>query len=116
MEHHVRVGYLLTWYGGLLTERQREAMRLAYDEDWSLSEIAEACQISRQAVHDALHRGETVMEEAEASAGLLTKYLRVRENLETCLELAEDPDKLPELRRMLAAALETWKGDIDIGI
>ena len=47
---------LLDHYGSVLTERQRSILTEYYDEDLSLSEIAENFGISRQALHDALRK------------------------------------------------------------
>ena len=49
---------LLDHYGPVLSGRCREVMELYYAEDFSLSEIAENCGITRQGVHDAIKRGE----------------------------------------------------------
>lgn len=49
---------LLDCYGSLLTERQRTLLEGYYDEDLSLTELAEPLGISRQAVHDSIRRGE----------------------------------------------------------
>ena len=43
-----RMTMLFDFYGELLTERQKEFYELYYDEDLSLSEIAENYGISRQ--------------------------------------------------------------------
>ena len=43
-------------YGELLTEKQRECYDLHYNEDLSLTEIAEQSGISRQAVWDNIRR------------------------------------------------------------
>ncbi len=60
---------LLDIYGGLLTERQREALRLQLEEDWSISELATAMGASRAAAHDLVRRGLQRMEEMEAQIG-----------------------------------------------
>ncbi len=75
MEKLVRSGLLYDFYGGLLTEKQRKAMELYYFEDWSLAEIAESEGVSRQAVHDLLHRTERTMEELEAKLRLVGRFL-----------------------------------------
>ena len=49
---------LLDCYGELLTERQREIAELYYNEDFSLSEIAQMQDITRQAVKDSLRHSE----------------------------------------------------------
>lgn len=51
--------HLLDLYGPALSGRCKDVMELYYEEDLSLSEIAENCGITRQGVHDAIRRGET---------------------------------------------------------
>ncbi len=48
---------LFDTYGRLLTERQREAVRLHLEEDWSISELAAVWEVSRAAAHDLVRRG-----------------------------------------------------------
>lgn len=56
LEKTVEVGILIDYYGSLLTDKQQLIMELRYMEDLSLAEIAEQLTVSRQAVHDAIHR------------------------------------------------------------
>ena len=65
-----RMTMLFDFYGELLTERQREFFDLYYNEDLSLSEIAENSGISRQGVRDVIVRAEGVMQEIEDKTGL----------------------------------------------
>ena len=58
-----RMTMLFDFYGELLTERQKEFYELYYDEDLSLSEIAENYGISRQGVRDVIVRAEAYMTE-----------------------------------------------------
>lgn len=70
------MGLYLGLYGGLLTGRQRHAMELHYSYDLSLAEIAEQMRISRQGVHDLIHRSEqqlTGMEDAVGMGGILRR-------------------------------------------
>ncbi len=67
---------LLDVYGGLLTERQREALSLTYEEDCSLAEIAALHGSSRQAVHDLIERGEAQLRQYEAGLHLLEESRR----------------------------------------
>ena len=71
----VRIGRLLETYGPLLTERQREFVRLHYHEDLSFGEIARDASVSRQAVHDAVRQAETAMEHYETSLRLLGRSI-----------------------------------------
>lgn len=61
---------LLDAYSPSLTGRQREALRLHLEEDWSVTELAQAWTISRAAAHDLLRRGLQRMEEMESQIGL----------------------------------------------
>lgn len=67
----VRNALLLDAYGPLLTQRQLRALELFYQQDCSLSEIAELDGNSRQAVHDLIRRGEQQLEEYETLLGLV---------------------------------------------
>ena len=53
-----RMTMLFDFYGELLTDRQKEFYDLYYNEDLSLSEIAENYGISRQGVRDVIVRAE----------------------------------------------------------
>jgi predicted DNA-binding protein YlxM (UPF0122 family) len=57
IQDRIRVATLFGIYGPLLSERQRRFIDLHYNEDLSLSEIAEGEGISRQAVFDAIKQG-----------------------------------------------------------
>ena len=61
---------LLDVYGSLLTDAQREALRLHLVEDWSYAEIAVAQGVSRAAVYDLVHRGEMALHGYEDKLGV----------------------------------------------
>ncbi|MGN0634350.1 MAG: YlxM family DNA-binding protein [Oscillospiraceae bacterium] len=67
---NLQIGVLFDLYGGLLTERQYEMMSMYYNDDLSLSEIAEQFQISRQGVHDAIKRSEESLMHYDSVLGL----------------------------------------------
>jgi len=68
-EKDYRISYLLDFYGDILTEKQKDAIDLYYNEDLSLAEIAEYQDISRQGVRDAIKRGEEILIEMEEKLG-----------------------------------------------
>jgi len=65
IEHTIRINYLLDFYKILLTEKQKFALEMYYQEDLSLVEIAQNLDVSRQAIYDLLKRGENILEEYE---------------------------------------------------
>ena len=73
---------LLDLYGELLTDKQRECFDLHYNEDLSLSEIAEQLGISRQGVWDNIRRAESAMTDVERKTGLLRRFEENRRALE----------------------------------
>ena len=64
---------LYSFYGNLLTEKQQEIFIAYYEEDYSLSEIAESFEISRNAVHDTLKKVCKNLEYFESKLELLKK-------------------------------------------
>ena len=81
MEKAIYLSLLLDFYGELLTEKQREYADLYYNENLSLSEIAENDGISRQAVRDTLLRAEAALRDTEAKTGLAERHSRLREQI-----------------------------------
>ena len=65
---------LYDFYGELLTKRQKEVMELYNEENLSLAEIAEEFGISRQGVHDALHKAQKALEDYEYKLGLVERF------------------------------------------
>ena len=56
MEKFVERTLLYDFYGELLTKRQQQIYESVVLEDYSLSEVAEELNISRQGVHDMIRR------------------------------------------------------------
>ena len=85
---------LLDFYGELLTPRQRECFDLHFNEDLSLSEIAEACGISRQGAWDNIRRASESLEEIEEKTGLIRRFAENRARLKQILTRLEKMEKL----------------------
>lgn len=76
-------------YGGLLSDKQREAVELYCNEDYSLSEIAENTGISRQGVRDQIKHAENQLANFEEALGLLRKTTELNGKLAELLEMQE---------------------------
>lgn len=85
-----RMTMLFDFYGELLTERQKEFFDLYYNEDLSLSEIAENSGISRQGVRDVIVRAEGVMQEVEDKTGLIRRFLQMQTHISAIEEAVEE--------------------------
>ena len=81
MDKGVEIALLYDFFGGLLTEKQREYADLYYNENLSLSEIAENDGISRQAVRDSLLRAEAALMSTEEKTGLLARYTKLQRQI-----------------------------------
>lgn len=86
-EKNLKITILLDYYGGVLTEKQREVIELYYEDDLSLSEIAEHSGITRQGVRDAIKRGEATMLELEKNLGFVEKMNECRRRLDRIQQL-----------------------------
>ena len=86
-DERYNVSLLNDYYGNLLTEHQRDMIRLYYDCDVSLNEIAEEYGISRQAVRDAIVRGEKTLNELESKLSLAKRGSKLVKELK---EIASD--------------------------
>ena len=75
MEKNVQISILLETYGKLLTKKQYQMLDDYYNNDLSLSEIAENENITRQAVRDNLKKGENKLFEYEEKLGIMKKTL-----------------------------------------
>ena len=87
---------LLDHYGSVLTERQRSILTEYYDEDLSLSEIAENFGISRQGVRDAIKHGESTLREMEDKLGQARRHqARLADEMLTILERLGTQEEAP---------------------
>jgi len=81
---------LYDYYSDLLKENQANIIDLYYNQDYSLSEIAEEMNISRQGVHDALKRAEKSLIEYEEKMKLHYKYDKYNKSAENIINLISD--------------------------
>jgi len=82
IEKTTRLNALFDFYQPLLTNRQKDYLQLYYADDFSLGEIAEEFDVSRQAVYDNLKRSTQLLEDYEAKLHMFSDYMK-REAAET---------------------------------
>lgn len=106
MDKVYEVGILLDFYGELLTERQYDILDLYYNNDYSLGEISEQLNITRQGVFDNIKRGEKILYDMELKLHLVEKYLEQKKKAEDTISLIKTIDtsemKEEELKKLKA--------------
>ena len=85
MDKNVKVSMLCQIYGKLLTEKQLEILTDYYNNDLSLSEIAENNNITRQAVRDIIKKGENKLFELEEKLSFMEKTMEQEKILQEVL-------------------------------
>lgn len=85
MEKNVRVSMLCQIYGKLLTENQLNVLNDYYNNDLSLSEIAENEGITRQAVRDVIKKGENKLFELEEKLEVMKNMFKQKEQISKIL-------------------------------
>ena len=85
MEKNIEVSMLCEIYGKLLTEKQLEILTDYYNNDLSLSEIAENNNITRQAVRDIIKKGENKLFELEEKLSFMKKMMKQEKLLQEVL-------------------------------
>ena len=86
----IELAWLTAFYGGLLTEKQRQVLTLHCEEDLSLAEIAQEAGVSRQGVHDMLTRAAQRLFDMEEKLGMAARFRRMEEGLEECRALLQE--------------------------
>lgn len=92
----LEMALLLDYYGGMLTDKQRECFDMRYNQDLSLGEIAEVMGTSRQAVCDNLARTEALLRKMEKHIGCVTRDRKSREAKQLILDAAEALRQYPD--------------------
>lgn len=98
MDKTLRMTLLFDFYGELLTEKQREYFDLYYNDNLSLSEIAENERISRQAVRDIIVRAEAILEDTEAKTGCIARHDRLMDQIKQAEELIGEISRIVSAR------------------
>ena len=86
MEEKIKISMLLQTYGNLLTEKQLKILDDYYNNDLSLSEIAQNHEITRQAVRDIIKKGEKKLFEYEEKLLFMKRTIETNRKIEKALE------------------------------
>ncbi len=100
IEKNISVSYLFDYYGGLLSERQREVINLYYNNDFSLSEIADLIGITRQGVRDAIKKSESLLTDYEAKLGFARLFDSVAEAADNLLKTLGQNELNPDVTEL----------------
>ena len=99
----MNIGVLLDFYGDLLTPHRRQALNDYYNEDMSLSEIAEEMGISRQGVRNLIKCAEEELRRYEEKLALADRFSRAKSAMAKVSEKAEQEGVSEELKQALIA-------------
>jgi len=119
LEKSVEIGTLCAFYGGLLTQRQQDALRLHYEEDLSLGEIAEELGVSRQNVHELITRSVQKLRRYEETLGGMKRAAETAKELRKVQELldgirslhSEDQKTLQEVSARISGIIRRQEGE-----
>ena len=103
----MNIGFLLDFYGDVLKDRRRDALDFYYNNDMSLSEIAEEMGISRQGVRDLIKKAEEELFFYEEKLGLAQKFESAQKHAERALSLCESGADTAEIENEIRLLLET---------
>ena len=103
----LNVGFLLDFYGDVLTDRRRDALDFYYNNDMSLSEIAEEMGISRQGVRDLIKKAEEELFFYEEKLGLAKKFANAQKHAEKALALCESNSDTRKIENEIRLLLES---------
>lgn len=84
---------LMDCYRELLTDKQKQYLSLYYEEDLSLSEIAEDLSVSKNAVFDNIKRSVMSLEKYESKLNILENH---RKRLDLINKIEEEKNKKHE--------------------
>lgn len=106
-EKNLNIGLLLDFYGDVLTERRRDALDFYYNNDMSLSEIAEEMSISRQGVRDLIKKAEEELLFYEEKLGLAKKFDSAQLHAKKALKLCESHADTDTIKEEILLLLES---------
>lgn len=112
MSKNIENAILLDTYGSMLTEKQYDTLSLYYDEDLSLSEIAENMGITRQGVHKCIRTAEEYLTQLEETLGFAQKYRNVCDLCDKLTALTDENVGSDDEKEKMKSLIEDIKNAI----
>lgn len=112
MSKNIENAILLDTYGSMLTEKQYDTLSLYYDEDLSLSEIAENMGITRQGVHKCIRTAEEYLTQLEETLGFAQKYRKVCDLCDKLTALTDENVDSADEKEKMRSIIEDIKNAI----
>ena len=106
-EKNLNIGFLLDFYGDVLTEKRRDVLDFYYNNDMSLSEIAEEMGVSRQGVRELIKKAEEELLFYEEKLGLAKKFESAQKHANLALRLCESGADTDEIEKEIKLLLES---------
>ena len=100
MEEKIKISILLNLYGNLLTDIQTKYMDMYYNQDLSLSEIAEIESITRQAVRTILLKSKKKLFEYEKKLNFMQKEQNIKKLLEKLNKTNNNKEQLKLIEKI----------------
>ncbi len=101
MDKNIKISMLLEIYGAFLTDKQQDLLDLYYNQNLSLSEIADDVDITRQGVRKVLVDGEKKLLNYESKLHILEKKLKNDKIIEEILKETEDVNVKEKIKQLI---------------
>ena len=106
-EKNLEIGFLLDFYGDVLSERKRTVLDYYYNNDLSLAEIAEEIGISRQGVRELIKKSADELFFYEEKLGLAKRFREAEEQARALLSMMDRAEVDPAIREAAKRLMET---------
>lgn len=119
IEKKLEISMLYDFYSQLLTEKQRQIIDLYHNQDFSLGEIAEEFNVSRQAIYDTIKRTEKILYRYEEKLNLIhlfhskmqymekvfSEIVKLQEQANKYLQVQEINDQITKIKELIVDIL-----------
>ena len=109
-EKNLEIGFLLDFYGDVLSERKRTVLDYYYNNDMSLAEIAEEIGISRQGVRELIKKSGDELLFYEEKLGLAKRFCDAEEQAVQLLAMMEEAQIPSNIREAAGELIKTVRG------